>query len=84
MFLADQHRGTVTRCSSFCRTCCYLVPESKSIHLFIVVAKWCICKWLSVYVHIVQLRHISSYYLISIDKYHLCIQENTGVLTYVT
>lgn len=52
-----------------------LVPESKTIHLFVVVTKWCVCKRLSIDVHIIQLRHISSYYLISVNEYHLFTKE---------
>ena len=48
-----------------------LFPESVAIHLLVVITEWSICKGTALQIHVIQLSHVCSHNLISIDKNNL-------------
>jgi hypothetical protein len=58
-----------------------LFPESVAIHLLVVITEWSICKGTTLQIHVIQLSHVCSHDLISIDKNNLfeSIRETTSL-----
>jgi hypothetical protein len=58
-----------------------LFPESVAIHLLVVITEWSICKGTALQIHVIQLSHVCSHNLISIDKNNLfeSIRETTSL-----
>jgi len=55
--------------------CAYLSPKPIAIHIFVVIAKWGICKRSPFNIHIIKLSHVSPDNLVCINEYNLQIYE---------